>query len=78
MAEESQRPASIGKVSVEAHGKVITPVSATVERIEHDIAFMGRALIRITEAIASEEWEEVMRVRDHVQKLVDFYEALEV
>ena len=73
-----EHPASIGKVSIEAHGKVTTPVSATLERVEHDIAFIARAVISITDDIASEEWESVMTTKHQLQKLVDFYEALPI
>ncbi len=76
MDQEPQRPASIGKVKVEAFGTVTTPCSASIERIEHDIAFLGRALVDVIDGIVAEDWEAVNKIRGHVQALVDFYENL--
>ena len=76
MDQEPQRPASIGKMNIEACGKVTTPVSASVERIEHDVAFLGRALVDVIDGIVAEDWEVVNKTRGHVQALVDFYEGL--
>ena len=73
-----EHPASIGKMGIDACGKVTTPVSVTLERVEHDIAFIARAVISITDDISGEQWESVMSTKRQLQKLVDFYEALPV
>ena len=68
---DDEQGLKIGNVKIEAFGGVTTPVAASIQRIEHDIAFLGRALVRVLELV------ELGDTALQVQKLVDFYEAID-